>query len=55
MEEVIELSGKQNRGARNFVRQALIDKGLIYDGNSLSIKAMVRIALGRARSARPSE
>ena len=29
MEEVIDVRGKQNRGARNFVRQALLDKGLI--------------------------
>ena len=26
MVEVIDVSGKQNRGARNFVRQALLDK-----------------------------
>ena len=29
MEEVIDVSGKQNRGARNFVRQPLLDKTLI--------------------------
>ena len=46
MEEVFDFSvrGKQNMGARNFVRQALLDKGLNYNRNSLSIKAMVRLA-----------
>ena len=45
MEEVIDVSGKQNWGARNFARQALLDKNPhINNENSLSIKAMVRLA-----------
>ena len=46
MEEVFDFSvrGKQNMGARNFVRQALLDKSLIYNEGSLPIKAMVRLS-----------
>ena len=45
MEEVIDVSGKQNRGAPNFVRQAVLDKNPHFNNeNSLSIKAMVRLA-----------
>ena len=54
MEEVFDFSlGKQNMGARNFVRQALLDKEPNCNEGSLSIKAMVRLA-GGARRATPA-
>ena len=57
MEEVFDFSvrGKQNMGARNFVRQALLDKRLFYSKGSLSILEHGPSRWGRARSARPSE
>ena len=57
MEEVFDFSvrGKQNMGARNFVRQALLDKKLFYSKGTLSIKEHGPSRWGRARSARPSE
>ena len=45
MEEVIDVSGKQIRGAPNFVRQALLDKNPHLDNeNSLTINTMLHLA-----------
>ena len=55
MEEVFDFSlrGKQNVGAWNFVRQALLDKEPTCNEGSLSMKALVRLA-GGARRATPA-
>ena len=45
MEEVIDVSGKQNWGARNFARQALLDKNPhLNNENSLTINTMLHLA-----------
>ena len=41
MEEVLDVKGKQKKGAPNFVRQALLNKSLVYHKNLFNASIVI--------------